>query len=120
MSRCRAAGSQRAAQEGKTGIGKEDGDKQLRDAENQAAMGKISELLGKRAQNITGEMMVEVSSGKQQSLKTQYSNQRASHTEAGGEIHRDEVPLIYQQYVQQYFEEIRKPAPKTNASGAKQ
>jgi hypothetical protein len=34
--------------------------------------------------------------------------------EAGSEIHRDEVPLMYQQFVEQYFEEIRKSpdAPK--------
>jgi len=76
-------------------------------------MGKISELIGKRSQNVSGEMMVEVSSGKQQ-LKTQYSNRSASHAEAGGDINRDEVPLAYQQYVLRYFEEIRK-VPQTKA-----
>ena len=113
---------ERAAQDGRSGIGREDGDKSLREAENEAAMGKISEIIGKRSQKISGEMMVEVSSGKQQQLKTQYSDQRAAHAEAGGEIHRDEVPLIYQQYVQQYFEEIRKapPAKSNGAGGAKQ
>jgi hypothetical protein len=106
--------SQRASSpDAKSGIGKQDGDKSLREAEQLAAMGKISELIGKRAQNVSGEMMVEVSSGKQQ-LKTQYSNRNASHGEAGGETNRDEVPLAYQQYVQRYFEEIRKvPEKKT-------
>jgi len=99
------------SQDGKSGIGKQDGDKTAREAEQLAAMGKISEIIGKRSANVTGEVMVEVASGKQQ-LKTQYSQKRASHTEAGGEINRDEVPLAYQQYVQQYFEEIRK-APAT-------
>jgi hypothetical protein len=97
----------------KSGVGKQDGDKSLREAEQLAAMGKISELIGKRAQNVSGEMMVEVSSGKQQ-LKTQYTNRSASHSEAGGDINRDEVPLAYQQYVQRYFEEIRK-VPQTKA-----
>jgi len=47
-------------------------------------------------------------------LKTQYSQRNATHVEAGSDINRDEIPLAYQQYVQQYFEEIRKlPAPKT-------
>lgn len=91
----------------KSGVGKQDGDKSLREAEQLAAMGKISELIGKRSQNVSGEMMVEVSSGKQQ-LRTQYSNRNASHIEAGGDINRDEVPLAYQQYVLRYFEEIRK------------
>lgn len=100
-----------AAKEGRSGIGKEDGSKALREAEQLAAMGKITEIFGKRSQNLTGEVMVEVASGKQQ-LRTAYSQQAAAHAEAGGEIHRDEIPLAYQRYVQQYFEEIRKPAAK--------
>jgi hypothetical protein len=110
--------------DGKSGIGKQDGDKTAREAEQLRAMGKISEIIGKRAANVTGEVMVEVASGKQQ-LKTQYSDRKATHVEAGGEINRDEVPLAYQQYVQQYFEEIRKlpvakskaePKPKTSSN----
>jgi hypothetical protein len=103
--------------DGKSGIGKQDGDKSAREAAELAAMGKISEIIGKRAQNVSGEVMVEVASGKQQ-LKTQYSQRKADHAEAGSEINRDEVPLAYQQYVQQYFEEIRKlPASKTKPKG---
>jgi hypothetical protein len=91
----------------KSGVGKQDGDKNLRDAEQLAAMGRISELLGRRSQQVTGEMTVEVPSGKQQ-LKTAYSQKKAAHVDAGGEANRDEVPLIYQPYVQKYFEEVRK------------
>lgn len=102
--------------DGKSGIGSQDGDKAAREAAELAAMGKISELIGKRAANISGEVMVEVSSGKQQ-LKTQYSDRKGSHAEAGGEINRDEVPLAYQQYVQQYFAQMRKlPAGKSKAT----
>lgn len=106
------------SQDGKSGIGKEDGDKSVKEAEQLAAMGKISEIIGKRAQNVTGEVMVEVASGKQQ-LRTQYTQRKASHGDSGGEISRDEVPLAYQQYVQQYFEEIRKlpPAGTTKSKG---
>ncbi len=105
--------------DGKSGIGKQDGDKSAREAEQLAAMGKISEIIGKRAANVSGEVMVEVASGKQQ-LKTQYSQRKASHGEAGSEINRDEVPLAYQQYVQQYFEEVRKlPAGSKTKSDAK-
>jgi len=99
--------------DGKSGIGNQDGDKSAREAAELAAMGKINEILGKRAQNISGEVMVEVSSGKQQ-LKTQYSQKNATHVEAGGEINRDEIPLAYQQYVQQYFEQVRK-VPESKA-----
>ena len=102
--------------DGKSGIGKQDGDKAAREAAELAAMGKLSELIGKRAANITGEVMVEVSSGKQQ-LKTQYTDRNGTHAEAGGEINRDEVPLAYQQYVQQYFAQMRKaPAGKSKAA----
>ncbi len=103
--------------DGKSGIGRQDGDKSAREAEQLAAMGKISEIIGKRAANVSGDVMVEVASGKQQ-LKTQYSQRKAAHGEAGGEINRDEIPLAYQQYVQQYFEEIRKlPASKAKTDG---
>ena len=68
-------------------------------------MGKISEILGKRSAAVSGEMMVEVGSSKQQ-LKTPWAQHQANHTKAGGEIHRDEVPLTEQQFVEQYFEEI--------------
>jgi hypothetical protein len=106
------------SQDAKSGIGKEEGDKSRREAEQLAAMGKISEILGKRAQNVTGEVMVEVSSGKQQ-LRTQYSGKAAEHVDSGGEISRDEVPLMYQQYVKEYFEQIRKaPAAAGSAPAA--
>jgi hypothetical protein len=115
------SGEERASKEARSGIGREDGDKSLREAENQAAMGKLSEILGKRSEKLTGEILVEVDSSRQQSLKTQYSTTRATHGDSGGEIHRDEVPLIHQEFVKQYFEEIRKaPPPKTApASGVR-
>jgi hypothetical protein len=104
-----------ASKDSKSGIGSADGDKSAKEAEQAQAMGKISEIIGKRSQNVTGEVMVEVGSSKQQ-LKTPWAQKQAAHAEAGSEIHRDEVPLMYQQFVQQYFEEIR----KTPATAAKQ
>jgi hypothetical protein len=98
----------------KSGVGKADGDKSVKEAEQLQAMGKISEILGKRAKDISGEVMVEVNGGKQQ-LRTQYTNSNARHAENSGEVNRDEVPLHHQHYVQQYFEEVRKqsaPAKK--------
>jgi hypothetical protein len=103
-----------ASPDSKSGIGSADGDKTAKEAAEQAAMGKISEILGKRSQNVTGEVMVEVGSTKQQ-LKTPWAQKQAAHAEAGSEIHRDEVPLMYQPFVQQYFEEIRKAAPAAKA-----
>jgi hypothetical protein len=99
--------SDKMPQEAASSQGDKVGDKTIRNAEALEAMGKISELLGKRSATVQGEMMVEVGQTKQQ-LKTQWSSREAGHSGAGGEIHRDEVPLMYQPYVEQYFEEIRK------------
>jgi hypothetical protein len=98
---------QQAANQAGSGIGRQDGNKDTRLAEQIAAMGKISEIIGKRSANVTGEITVEVPSSQQQ-LHTPYSQTSAAHADAGGEISRDEVPVIFQQYVQQYFEQVRK------------
>ena len=98
------------SQEPQNGIGSQEGDKAAKQAEALKAMGKITELLGKRAENVKGAVMVEVGSTKQQ-LKTPVGQAQSTHAEAGSEIHRDEVPPIYEQFVQQYYEKIRKTSP---------
>jgi hypothetical protein len=95
------------SQDSKNGIGSQDGEKAIKEAAQLAAMGKITELLGKRSAQVTGEVMVEVGSSKQQ-IKTPLSPTQANHAEAGSELHKDEIPLLYQQFVQQYFDELRK------------
>ena len=105
------------SQESASGAGSKDGDKSQKDAKALEAMGQISEILGKRSATVTGEVMVEVGSTKQQ-LKTPWAEKQAAHSEAGGEIHRDEVPLIFQPFVERYFEEIRK-TPSAGKKAAK-
>ena len=102
------------SQDGKNGMGKQDGSKEIREAQQLAAMGKISEIIGKRSAQVTGEMTVEVSSANQQ-LKTSYTQRKSAHSDLGGEIARDEIPLIYQSYVQRYFEEVRKAPAKAKS-----
>jgi hypothetical protein len=86
--------------------------KAFKQAEELQAMGKLAEIIGKRSQDVTGEMMIEVPSGQQQ-LRTAYSNQVGRHANTGGEINRDEVPLIFQQYVREYMERVhREPPPE--------
>jgi hypothetical protein len=94
-----------------SGVGKQDGNKDAHLAEQLAAMGKISEIIGKRSANVTGEITVEVPSSQQQ-LRTGFTRSNATHTDAGGDITRDEVPVMFQQYVQQYFEQVRKQADR--------
>jgi hypothetical protein len=108
----KAAGKQESQQAGKqpgSGIGSRDGDKSVKQAADLAAMGKITELLGKRSQNITGEATVEVQNTSQQ-LRTPYADRGLQHSQNGGEIRRDEVPVALQAYVEHYFEQVRKQA----------
>jgi len=101
--------SQQASKQPGSGIGSQDGDKAIKNAEQLAAMGKISEILGKRSANITGEATVEVQSTSQ-TLHTPYAQRTTEHTQGGAQISRDEIPVSLQPYVQQYFEQVRKQA----------
>jgi hypothetical protein len=93
----------------KSGVGKQDGNKDTELAEQRDAMGKLSEVLGKRALNVQGEVMVEVNNSRNQQLKTPYVDRTARHADSGGEVSRDEVPLELRDYVQRYYESVRKP-----------
>lgn len=101
--------SEKDGNEAHSGVGRQDGAKDLRDAQQQEAMGKLAEIIGKRSANLTGDVMVEVPNGKQQ-LHTAYSQKTGKHSDSGGEINRDEVPLMYQQYVREYMEQVHKQA----------
>jgi hypothetical protein len=100
-------GRKNSAQPG-SGAGSQDGDKSIKQAQQLEAMGKLSELYGKRAATITGEATVEVQSTHQQ-LRTQYVQRGAQHSQSGAEIERDAVPMALQSYVERYFEQVRKP-----------
>ena len=108
------ASNQKQSQEG-SGIGSQDGLKELKEAEQLKAMGKISEIIGKRSATVTGETSVEVQSGDQR-LHTSYSKTDAAHAETDGDVTRDEIPLSLQAYVQQYFEEVHKTAAPKKAA----
>jgi hypothetical protein len=99
--------AKQASKQPGSGIGSQNGDKSIKQAEQLAAMGKISEIIGKRSQNISGETTVEVQSTSQV-LKTPYAQRGAQHSQNGAEISRDEIPVALQGYVSQYFEQVRK------------
>lgn len=88
-----------------SGVGRQDGDKQARESEQLKAMGKLAEIIGKRSASVTGDMVVENPSGKQ-GLQTDYTRRLGQHADLGGEINRDEIPLMYQQYVREYMQQI--------------
>ncbi len=109
------SGQQPATKQPGSGIGRQDGSKDVKLAAQLAAMGKISEIIGKRAATVTGELTVEVENSSRQ-LRTPYAQSDAHHAQAGGEINRDEVPAALQAYVEQYFEQVRKQAAATTAA----
>jgi hypothetical protein len=92
-----------------SGAGRQDGQKDLKDAEQLRAMGKLAEIIGKRSANLTGDIKVEKPT-QQQQLETQYTNRVGQHVDNGGEINRDEVPSEYQNYVRAYMSEVHKQA----------
>lgn len=104
----------------KSGIGRQDGKKDTELAQQQEAMGKLSELLGKRALSVQAEVMVEVTNSKNQQLRTPYVNRTGRHMESGSDLNRDEVPLHMQDYVQRYYEQVRKPAAPAQPAAPKQ
>jgi hypothetical protein len=113
------APGQRPSEDAKSGAGQDDGKKDIENAKALEAMGEISELLGERSAAVSGDLQVEVGTTNQQ-LKTALTQQKAGHTDAGGEIHRDQVPLAYQTFVERYFQEVRKePAKATPTSAGK-
>lgn len=99
-----------------SGMGHQDGSKDIRDAQQLAAMGKLSEIIGKRSANLTGEMKIESQSGPQQ-LRTAYTQSHAKHGQASGDVDRDEVPIEMQGYVRQYFDQVRKQAAVQSRNG---
>jgi len=107
--------SQQATKQPGSGAGNQDGDKRIKQAQDLAAMGKITEILGKRSANLTGEATVEVQNTSQ-TLKTAYAPGAAQHAQSGGEINRDEIPVAMEPFVQEYFKQARKPGPAAPAS----
>jgi hypothetical protein len=107
------ASDRQGGNQSKSGIGRQDGQKDLKEAQQQEAMGKLAQIIGKRSERVTGEMMVEVPSGNQK-LRTAYSGQLGEHADTGGEVNRDEVPLIYQDYVREYMQRVHRQAGHKN------
>ena len=99
-----------------SGAGREEGNKQIKLAEQLEATGKISVILGKRSKDLTGTAYAEVTSGPQE-LKTAYEARKAEHADVRARADRDEIPLEFQNYVEQYFREMRKADPRAVGAG---
>lgn len=107
------SGDHEGGDRSQSGIGRQDGAKALKEAAELQAMGKLAEIIGKRSRNLSGDVTVEAPSGLPQ-LRTDYTGLAGRHADTGGVIDRDEVPIIYQQYVRDYMERVRRQAAKGN------
>ncbi len=99
-------GSQQEA--GSAAAGTAEGSKQILEAEQLEAMGEISKLFQKRAEEMSGEVLIETESAHRQALRTPYQPTDSTHGDRGGIVGRDEVPLAYRDFIQAYFENLRK------------
>ena len=86
--------------------GSNDGSKELAEAAQLQAMGELSELYSRRAEEMSGEVLIETDAGPQE-LQTPYSPSEAGHRDPGGIIRRDQIPHAYRQFIQNYFEALR-------------
>jgi len=93
---------------GSSSAGTAEGSKEILAAEQLEAMGEISKLFQKRAEEMSGEVLIETESAHRQALRTPYQPTDSTHTDRGGVVGRDEVPLAYRDFIQTYFENLRK------------
>ncbi len=87
--------------------GKQEGDKAIAEARRLTVMGKLSELYGQRAAQITGAIMIETATDERNESLSSASDAQATQPGAGGAASRDEIPLAYQDYVKDYFDKLR-------------
>ena len=86
--------------------GSNDGSKELAEAALSQAMGALSELYSRRAEEMSGEVLIETEAGPQE-LQTPYSPSEAGHRDPGGVIRRDRIPHAYRHFIQKYFEALQ-------------
>lgn len=85
-----------------------DGSKEIQEQQAQeAAFQALEEFYLQRAEELTGDVLVETSTGEVSSAATPYRNQQAGSREGAGAAVRDEAPASYRTFVENYFREIR-------------
>ena len=70
-------------------------------------MGKLNAIFGKRSRDLTGQVTAVAPPGPQQ-LKTSYAQRSVVHNTVQAKVDRDEVSLVFQDYVRRYFELVGK------------
>jgi|GEM_PF-1984684 len=110
------ASANESASDAPSSVGADDGSKKMAENRQMEAMGKISEILGQRSEQVKGDMKIEVDAQKEQTLTTSLRNIRGEHKDGGGEVTRDAVPLRLQNYVKEYLKATRQADAAATAS----
>ena len=103
--------SEQGANEGQSSSasGTAEGDKQIAEeaARQEAELDALEEFYMQRADELTGEIMVETTVAEQQSARTPMRAVESGHADRGGLVSRDEVPAAYREFVETYFQKTR-------------
>jgi len=85
-----------------------DGSKEIQQQQAQdAAFEALEEFYLQRAEELSGDVLVETNTGEISAAATPYKTQQASRREGAGVAVRDEAPAAYRTFVENYFREIR-------------
>lgn len=85
-----------------------DGSKEIQQQQAQdAAFEALEEFYLQRAEELSGDVLVETNTGEISAAATPYKTQQAGGREGAGVAVRDEAPAAYQTFVENYFREIR-------------
>ncbi len=85
-----------------------EGEKQIEQQLAQdAAFDNLEEFYLQRAEELSGEVLVETTSGEAVSLSTPYRAQQAGRSDDSGLAARDDAPAAYQAFLENYFRRIR-------------
>ena len=95
--------------------GSNEGSKALSESEKLQVMGELEEFYQQRADDMIGEVQIEIRSALQQ-LQTPYAPTAATHRDRGGLVSRDQIPHAYRGYIRRYFEGLRRGDSKNSDS----
>ena len=79
-------------------------------AQQELAMDQLEEFYMERSEEMVGEIMVETSTAEQTAF-TPFQSTNTQHADSGGAAARDEVPLAYRRFIENYFRNLRQNDP---------
>lgn len=96
-----------------SGAGSNDGSKRIEDAAELKAMGKIEQLMGKQAQQVSGEMSIVKASGPQQ-LSTPLSGHEAVHGAMDSTVTNAPIAPEDREFVRKYMDSLHRVTDQQN------